>query len=112
DAGVGGAMAQVMGLKLKEAARAGQVICITHMPQIAAFAERHFSVSKGVRDGRTSTAVVELEGDEKVKELSAMLGGVHVTETTMKHAGELIRAADGLASRKKPADNRQRRGPG
>lgn len=112
DAGVGGAVAQVMGLKLKEAARANQVICITHMPQIAAFADTHFSVSKSVRDGRTVTAVAELKGDERVGELSTMLGGLSVTDTTIRHAGELIAAAGNLASKKKPAENRQKRRQG
>ncbi len=112
DAGVGGAVAQVMGLKLKEAARANQVICITHMPQIAAFADTHFSVSKSVRDNRTVTAVTELKGDERVRELSAMLGGLSVTDTTIRHAGELIAAAGDLASKKKPAENRQKRRQG
>ncbi|MBI5902615.1 MAG: DNA repair protein RecN [Deltaproteobacteria bacterium] len=109
DAGVGGAVAQIMGLKLKEVAGANQVICITHMPQIAAFADTHFSVSKSARDNRTVTSVTELKGDERVGELSEMLGGLSVTETTIRHAGELIAAAGDLASKKKPAGSRQGR---
>ncbi len=100
DTGVGGAMAQVVGLKLKEVSASHQVICITHLPQIAAFAERHFAVEKKPTEGgRTVTSVSELAGpDDKVEQISKMLGGLKVTDTTRKHASELVETAGRLAS--------------
>ncbi len=96
DAGIGGATAQAVGAKLKEVGAAQQVICITHLPQIAAFSQKHFAVSKEEReDGRTVSSVVELEEAGKVEQISKMLGGLNVTETTRKHATELIEAAVG-----------------
>ncbi|WKZ33841.1 MAG: DNA repair protein RecN [Thermodesulfobacteriota bacterium] len=108
DTGVSGAMAQVVGLKLKEVSRANQVLCITHLPQVAAFADRHFAVSKEAAGERTVTRVREVTGDSRVDEISAMLGGLKVTETTKKHALELIQAAGKLArpgkALKKPSE--------
>ncbi len=100
DTGVGGAMAQVVGLKLKEVSTDHQVICITHLPQIAAFAERHFAVEKKpTADGRTVSVVVELAGEsDKIEQISRMLGGLKVTDTTRKHAVELVETARRLAS--------------
>jgi DNA repair protein RecN (Recombination protein N) len=99
DSGVGGAVAHSVGLKLKEVSRARQVLCITHLAQIAAFADRHFSVSKRVtQGGRTVTTVRALADDERVAELSSMLGGLSVTEATRRHASELIEAARAQAS--------------
>ncbi|MBE9528719.1 MAG: DNA repair protein RecN [Proteobacteria bacterium] len=94
DAGIGGATAQTVGFKLKEVGERQQVICITHLPQIAAFAGKHFGVSKReTEEGRTVSSVVELDRAEKVEQISQMLGGQNVTETTRKHAAELIEAA-------------------
>jgi DNA repair protein RecN (Recombination protein N) len=94
DAGIGGATAQAVGFKLKEVGAKQQVICITHLPQIAAFADKHFGVSKReTEEGRTVSSVVELDRAEKVEQISKMLGGLSVTETTRKHAVELIEAA-------------------
>src|SRR3989304_1125999 len=100
DTGVSGSTAQVVGLKLKEVSRTNQVLCITHLPQVAAFADRHFAVSKSAQGGRTITKVAEISGDERVEHISAMLGGLKVTDTTRKHAAELIEAAGSLSKKK------------
>jgi len=98
DTGVGGAMAQVVGLKLKEVSKRHQVLCITHLPQIAAFADKHYSVTKKSSSGKTVTSVKELSGSERVEEISSLLGGMKVTDVTRKHAAELIEAAESLSS--------------
>ena len=70
-----------------------QVICITHLPQIASFGEKHMYVSKKVVKGRTITFVNELDNEQKIEEISRMLGGVHVTPTTKEHAREMINSS-------------------
>ena len=90
DSGIGGAMAEVVGRKLKELSRQHQVICVTHLPQIASFAETHHSVRKEVKGGRTVTVVDQLEKEDVVEEVARMLGGVKVTEKTRAHAKEMI----------------------
>lgn len=99
DTGVGGVMAQVVGAKLKEVSGAHQVLCITHLPQIAAFGDRNYAVSKGVAGQRTVTSVTELDGGQKIEEISRMLGGMKVTDTTRKQAVELMEAAAGLSAK-------------
>ena len=93
DAGIGGAVAEVVGRHLREISARHQVVCITHLPQIAAVAARHLRVSKAARKGRTYVDVEELGGEERVKEIARMLGGVTITETTLTHARELLEAA-------------------
>ena len=93
DAGIGGAIAEVVGRKLKELSKHHQVICVTHLPQIACFADKHHSVKKEVRAGRTVTVVDPLEKDAIVDEIARMLGGVKVTEKTRAHAKEMIENA-------------------
>jgi DNA repair protein RecN (Recombination protein N) len=90
DAGVGGAAATAVGEKLRQVAAARQVLCITHLPQVAAYADRHYRVEKQTENGRTSTRLVLLEGEERVREMARMLGGARVTERTLEHARELI----------------------
>ncbi len=90
DAGIGGATAEVVGRKLAELARHHQVICITHLPQIAKFGEHHFSIFKHVIDGRTQTAIQPLNDDERHKEIARMLGGEAITSTALEHARELL----------------------
>lgn len=97
DTGVSGGMAQVVGLKLKEVSGTNQVLCITHLPQVAAFADRHFAVSKEAAGKRTVTKVREVAGEDRVDEISSMLGGLKVTDTTRKHALELMETAGSLA---------------
>jgi DNA repair protein RecN (Recombination protein N) len=91
DAGIGGRVAEVLGRKLRVLARRHQVLCVTHLPQIAAFAERHYAVRKRVGRGRTVTEVVELSAAERVEEIARMLGGEVVTESARRHAGEMLR---------------------
>jgi DNA repair protein RecN (Recombination protein N) len=90
DNGIGGAVAEIVGRKLKEVSANHQVICITHLPQIACFGEKHLYVSKKVVKGRTITSVNELDSGQKIEEISRMLGGVNVTEKTREHAREML----------------------
>ncbi len=93
DAGIGGAIAEVVGKTLKELSKHHQVICVTHLPQIACFADTHHSVRKEVKGKRTITVVDRLEKDPVVEEIARMLGGVKVTEKTRAHAKEMIENA-------------------
>jgi DNA repair protein RecN (Recombination protein N) len=90
DAGIGGSVAEVVGKKLQALAHFHQVICITHLPQIAKFGTHHFKIAKSVFRGRTRTTMTALHGDERVKEVARMLGGVKVTEKTLDHAREMM----------------------
>ncbi len=92
DAGIGGRVAEVVGQKLKAVARRHQVVCVTHLPQIAAQADHHFSVSKAEEHKRTVVSVRRLLGDERVDEVARMVGGATITETARKHAEELLTA--------------------
>jgi DNA repair protein RecN (Recombination protein N) len=93
DSGIGGAMAEVVGKKLKELSRHHQVICVTHLPQIACFADQHHSVRKEIKSGRTLTLVDRLDKELIVDEIARMLGGVKVTEKTKAHAREMVESA-------------------
>lgn len=93
DSGIGGATAEIVGRKLKALSAHHQVICITHLPQIASFGGRHLRVSKQVADGRTSTLVEKIDERQKIEEIGRMLGGVDVTETAKDHAREMLAAA-------------------
>ena len=90
DAGIGGSVAEVVGKKLSSLARHHQVICITHLPQIAKFGDHHFRISKRVSDGRTSTIIKRLSETERVKEIARMLGGEKITRATLDHAHEML----------------------
>jgi DNA repair protein RecN (Recombination protein N) len=90
DAGIGGAVAEEVGKRLKRVAVKRQVFCITHLPQIASMATSHYGVSKSVKRDRTSTEVRLLEEKERVDEIARMLGGKTITEATIKHAEEMI----------------------
>jgi DNA repair protein RecN (Recombination protein N) len=91
DAGIGGGTAEVVGQKLLELSAHHQVICITHLPQIAKFGAHHFSITKRVVKGRTLTAITVLDEKSRVEELARMLGGVDITPTTLNHARELLK---------------------
>jgi DNA repair protein RecN (Recombination protein N) len=93
DSGIGGAMAEVVGKKLRELSRHHQVICVTHLPQIACFSDQHHSVRKEARTGRTITLVDRLDKETIVDEIARMLGGVKMTEKTRAHAKEMIENA-------------------
>jgi DNA repair protein RecN (Recombination protein N) len=90
DAGIGGQAAEAVAGKISELAGHHQVVCITHLPQIAACADLHFKVEKRVEDGRTRTVINLLQQEEQVAELARMLGGDHPTAQTLAFAGELI----------------------
>ncbi len=90
DAGIGGAVAEEVGKKLKRVATKRQVFCITHLPQIASMAGSHYGVTKSVKKERTSTEVRLLDRQERVEEIARMLGGKTITEATVKHAEEMI----------------------
>ena len=91
DAGVGGGVAEVVGRKIAELSRFHQVICITHLPQIARFGKHHYKISKQVTDGRTISLIRPLDKNERVDEIARMLGGIEITETTLAHARELLK---------------------
>jgi len=90
DAGIGGGVAEVVGRKLQVLARYHQVICITHLPQIAQFGKHHFKIAKRVYRGRTRTTMTPLHGEKRVKEMARMLGGVKITKKTLDHAREMM----------------------
>ncbi len=98
DAGIGGAVAEVVGRKLAALGRARQVLCITHLPQIAAFADHHFAVEKTIAKGRTRSTARKLAADERSEEIARMLGGVKVTAEARRHAERLL--ATGRSGRK------------
>ncbi len=96
DQGIGGRVGSIVGQKLWQLARAHQVFCVTHLPQLAAYGGQHFHVAKEVADGRTMTRVNLLGGDQRVSELAQMLG--NSTENTMRSAQELLQQAASLAA--------------
>jgi len=95
DVGIGGKTADTVGKKLRQVARIRQVLCVTHLPQIAAYADQHFRVEKREEDGRTATTVAALVKNDRVREVARMLGGESVTDTSLQHALELITQARG-----------------
>lgn len=92
DVGIGGRVAEAVGLKLKELSKTQQVLCVTHQPQIASLADRHFLVEKEMKD-RTIIGVRELDPADRVEELARMLAGEKITDTARRHAGEMLDAA-------------------
>jgi len=90
DAGIGGAVAEVVGRKLREMSRYTQVLCITHLPQIASLGDRHIRLWKETVGQRTVARAEEVRGEARVREIARMLGGADLTETTLKHAAEMI----------------------
>lgn len=90
DAGIGGGVAEVVGQKLKNLAKRHQIICITHLPQIAKFGDNHFKIEKMVSKGRTKTRIIPLSDKDRVSEIARMLGGVTITQKTIDHARELL----------------------
>jgi DNA repair protein RecN (Recombination protein N) len=95
DAGIGGRVAEVVGRKLRALGSAFQVLCITHLPQIAACADTHFAIEKRVERGRTRTSVTRLDAGGRVEELSRMLGGATVTEGLRASAREMLSNREG-----------------
>ena len=87
---VGGAVAEMVGRRLRELSAGRQVLCITHLPQVATLAEHQATVSKATRGGKTTTTVRILDADERMEETARMLGGVQITEQTRAHAAEML----------------------
>lgn len=94
DTGVSGRVAQAIANKISSIAGHSQVLCITHLPQVAAMADHEFKIAKAVHQGRTTTIVTRLSEDERVDELARMLAGTSVTQLTREHAQELLRLAE------------------
>jgi len=90
DVGIGGRVAEAVGLKLKELAKTQQVLCVTHQPQIASLADQHFLVEKETVGKKTKVSVKELKDSEKIEEIARMLTGAQITETARQHAREMI----------------------
>jgi len=111
DAGVGGAVAEIVGRELRALGHGGQVLCVTHLPQVASQGHHHLRVAK-LTDGRTTrTTITELTSEDRVEELARMLGGVEVTGKAREHAREMLRAAStapspGTESKRPPLTRR------
>jgi DNA repair protein RecN (Recombination protein N) len=90
DAGIGGGVAETVGQKLGALAAHHQVICITHLPQIAKFGDSHLKISKSVHRGRTRTTIDPLDTEERLREMARMLGGIKITPKTLAHAREML----------------------
>ncbi len=91
DSGVGGAVAEAVGQKIRKLSQSYQVICITHLPQVAKFADSHLAVSKTHNDNKTQVTIKSLEGDERVVELARMIGGFNITQKTIDAAYEMLK---------------------
>jgi DNA repair protein RecN (Recombination protein N) len=92
DTGIGGRAAEAVGKKLKALSKGNQVLCVTHLPQIATFADHHYLIEKREAAGRAKTTVRLISGDERTEEVARMLSGAKLTETSRKHAEQMIRA--------------------
>ena len=90
DSGIGGGVAEVVGRLLKRLGQDRQVLCVTHLPQVASQANHHFEVSKRSQQGKTVSQIVALDNKQRVEEIARMLGGIEITATTRKHARELL----------------------
>ena len=91
DAGIGGRAAEAVGKKLKQLSRSKQVLCVTHLPQIASFADHHYLIEKREVGDRTKTSVRALSDDERMRELARMISGAKLTETSLKHAEQMLK---------------------
>jgi DNA repair protein RecN (Recombination protein N) len=92
DTGIGGRAAEAVGKKLKALSKGNQVLCVTHLPQIATFADHHYVIEKREAAGRAKTSVRQITGEERTEEVARMLSGAKLTETSRKHAEQMIRA--------------------
>jgi DNA repair protein RecN (Recombination protein N) len=92
DTGIGGRAAEAVGKKLKALARSNQVLCVTHLPQIATFGDHHYVIEKKESAGRTRTSIRVVTGEERTEEVARMLSGAKLTETSRKHAEQMIKA--------------------
>jgi DNA repair protein RecN (Recombination protein N) len=97
DAGIGGRAAFHVGERLKRLSGSAQVLCVTHLPQVAAFGDHHFRVSKKAKGDRTVTVVEELRENERIQELARMISGSEITDTALQHARELLEQGEASA---------------
>jgi len=91
DAGIGGRAAEAVGRKLKELSSVNQVLCVTHLPQIATFADHHYLIEKRTSGQRTKTNVRRITGEERTEEIARMLSGAKLTDTSRKHAAQMLK---------------------
>ena len=91
DSGIGGRAAEAVGKKLKQLSRTKQVLCITHLPQIASFADQHYVIEKRESGGRTKTSVRPLEAEERTREIARMMSGAKLSDTSLKHAEQMLK---------------------
>src|SRR5262249_22646157 len=105
DAGIGGAVADVVGARLRRLGDRFQVLCITHLPQIASYGTTHFRIEKAVKAGRTSTSVTRVDGVDREGEIARMMGGADVSPAVLAGAREML-AAKAAAPRRKPSSTR------
>lgn len=95
DAGIGGAAATAVGRKLNSVSRSAQILCVTHLPQVAAFAGHHHRVAKYEKEGRTMASMERVVGERRIEEMARMLGGAQVSAQTLLHARELLELSAG-----------------
>jgi DNA repair protein RecN (Recombination protein N) len=95
DVGIGGGVAEIVGQLLRTLGANRQILCVTHLPQVAAQAMHHFQVQKTTQKKTTQTAITKLHQEERIQEIARMLGGVQITEQTLAHAEEMINLASG-----------------
>jgi len=112
DAGVGGAVAEMVGRQLRTLAEAGQVLCVTHLPQVASTADHQLRVSKSSHEGATQTRVEPLDAEARVEEIARMLGGSVITEKTREHAREMLQSSTSGAAARPPKRATSARGSG
>lgn len=93
DSGIGGGVAEIVGQLLHSLGTSGQVLCVTHLPQVAAQAEHHLNVSKQIEGGHTHTTIEPLSADSRIEEIARMLGGMDITDRTRAHAREMVEQA-------------------
>jgi len=105
DAGIGGAVADAVGARLQRLAADFQVLCITHLPQIAAYGSAQFRIEKRVRAGRTTTTVARVEGDDRVGEIARMIGGADVSPSVTASAREMLAARESKQKRNRATPN-------
>ncbi|PTT86785.1 DNA repair protein RecN [Pelomonas sp. HMWF004] len=103
DAGIGGAVAETVGRLMKQLGREHQVLAVTHLPQVAACADRHLVVAKGLRDGSTTSRVAPVTGEARVAEIARMLGGERLSSTSLAHAQEMLNASTAAPPRTRKA---------
>ena len=95
DTGISGIAAQIVGKKLHKMGNKKQILCITHLPQIAAYADTHYYIEKNTNNDRTYTTITKLDEDKKKNEIARLIAGSNITDTTIEHAKEIIELAKG-----------------